>query len=207
MSKVAEYFELLQQKIHSVVFATVGEDHLPYTCVIDIMLAKGEKLYFLTSRGKAFYDRLMQQQYVAFTGMTGEETLSVLALSVRGCIRNVGSALLEEIFLQNPYMNEIYPTAESRQTLCVFELYRGEMEVFCLSNTPIRQVLTFGGAEATEEGYEIGADCIGCGQCAARCPSGAILSGTPCRIDENRCICCGNCMEACAFGAVRRRGR
>ena len=48
---------MLQEEIHSVVFATLDEHGLPQTCVIDLMLWDEGGLYFLTARGKSFYDR------------------------------------------------------------------------------------------------------------------------------------------------------
>ena len=47
-----------RQDIHSVVFAATDEQNLPVTCVIDIMLADKNGLYFLTAKGKAFKEVL-----------------------------------------------------------------------------------------------------------------------------------------------------
>lgn len=63
-----EIFKFLQEQIHTTVFATTDEN-LAVTSVIDIMLAKDEKLYFLTAKGKSFYDRLIANHYVAFTAV------------------------------------------------------------------------------------------------------------------------------------------
>ena len=49
-----EILNILQSDIHSVVFATLDEHGLPQTCVIDLMLADDDGLYFLTAKGKAF---------------------------------------------------------------------------------------------------------------------------------------------------------
>ena len=46
--------KILQSDIHSVVFATLDEHGLPQTCVIDLMLADDDGLYFLTAKGKSF---------------------------------------------------------------------------------------------------------------------------------------------------------
>ena len=51
-------FAILKNDIHSTVFATVDDDGLPQTCVIDIMLYDDVSLYFITAKGKAFYSRL-----------------------------------------------------------------------------------------------------------------------------------------------------
>ncbi|MBC7093244.1 DUF362 domain-containing protein [Candidatus Bipolaricaulota bacterium] len=45
--------------------------------------------------------------------------------------------------------------------------------------------------------------CVGCGACAAACPTGAAqLRAGKARIDRRRCIQCMCCHEACRFGAI-----
>lgn len=46
-----EILTILQQDIHSTVFATLDDKGLPQTCVIDLMLADEAGLYFLTAKG------------------------------------------------------------------------------------------------------------------------------------------------------------
>lgn len=79
-----EYLLFLKNEIHSTVFATVDKNGLPQTCVIDIMLCDEDSLYFLTAKGKAFYDRLTAQSYVAISGMRGKDTMSTDSISLRG---------------------------------------------------------------------------------------------------------------------------
>lgn len=105
-----EILAVLQGEIHTTVFATVDDDGLPQTCVIDLMLADENGLYFLTAKGKSFYRRLMAKPFVALSGMKGKDTLSSVAISVRGRVRCIGKARLDEIFEKNPYMAKIYPT-------------------------------------------------------------------------------------------------
>ena len=52
MMTVQKCLDCLKNEIHSVVFAVVGDDGKPCTCVIDIMLAENERLYFLSGKGK-----------------------------------------------------------------------------------------------------------------------------------------------------------
>ena len=142
-----EILNMLQADIHSTVFATVDEQGLPQTCVIDLMLADQEGLYFLTAKGKSFYDRLTARPFVALSGFTGADTLSSVAISLRGKVRSIGRARLEEIFEKNPYMAAIYPTEKSRKALEVFQIYEGEGEYFDLrQQPPCRQSFAFGGA-------------------------------------------------------------
>ena len=96
-----DIFNILQGEIHSTVFATLDQNGLPQTCVIDLMLADESGLYFLTAKGKSFYDRLTARPFVAISGMKGSDTLSTVAVSVRGAVRNIGKERLKEIFEKN----------------------------------------------------------------------------------------------------------
>ena len=87
---VQEYFALIVDRIHSVVFATVDGEGRPVTCAIDIMDYDENGLYFLTAKGKNFYDRLKANAAVAFTAMKGEDTLSCVAVSVQGKAKELG---------------------------------------------------------------------------------------------------------------------
>ena len=122
--KTQDILYMLQSDIHSAVFATLDEQGLPQTCVIDLMLADENGLYFLTAKGKSFYERLMARPFVALSGMKGGDTLSTVAISLRGAVRNIGKARLAEIFEQNPYMAKIYPTEKSREALEVFQIFQ-----------------------------------------------------------------------------------
>lgn len=204
----AEILNILQQDIHSTVFATVDDKGLPQTCVIDLMLADEKGLYFLTARGKSFYERLTVRPFAALSGMKGGDTLSTLAISVRGAVRSIGRERLAEIFEKNPYMEKIYPTGKSRDALEVFQLYQGEGEYFDLSQQPpFRQSFSFGGEAIHETGYRINADkCIGCQGCRSVCPSNCISKTAPRVIDESHCLHCGNCFRVCPVKAVEKLG-
>ena len=201
-----EILDILQRDIHSTVFATVDGQGLPQTCVIDLMLSDEEGLCFLTARGKSFYHRLIARPFVAVSGMKGEDTLSAVAISVRGAVRSIGKERLGEIFEKNPYMTKIYPTEKSRDALEVFQLYRGEGEYFDLSQLPpFRQSFAFGGEGLHQTGYRInGETCIGCQGCRSVCPSGCISNTIPCVIDESHCLHCGNCFRICPVRAVEQ---
>ena len=202
-----DYFSFLVNEIHTTIVATVDDEGLPVTAAIDMMDYDENSLYFLTAKGKGFYDRLVKRGFLALTAMKGEDTLSSTAISVRGRVRELGYDKIPELFKKNPYMHEIYPTAESMHALTVFQIYEGTGEWFDLSKKPIeRASFTFGGAETKTEGYFITADCIGCGSCAAVCPQSCINTDSiPHVIEQEHCLHCGNCMEACPVGAVERR--
>lgn len=71
-----DYLRILREEIHSTVIATVDKDGRPVTRVIDIMLTDENSLYFITAKGKAFYAQLMENPYVAISGMCGGRSWS-----------------------------------------------------------------------------------------------------------------------------------
>ncbi len=201
-----EILRYLQKEIHSTVFATVDENGLPQTCVIDLMLLDERGLYFLTAKGKLFYEHLTRQAYVAVSGMKGQDTRSTVAISLRGKVKSVGQERLDEIFEKNPYMASIYPTAKSRCALEVFCIYEAEGEYFDLGQDPVyRQSFAYGGAAIREAGYQIDPGrCIGCSECQSVCPAQCISAQVPREIDRSRCLHCGNCFRVCPAKAVQK---
>ena len=61
--KSMDYLRILVEEIHSTTVATIGADGHPQTRIIDMMYYDEDGVYFLTAKGKAFYDQLMDQQY------------------------------------------------------------------------------------------------------------------------------------------------
>ena len=205
--KTAEYLSFVVNEIHTTVVATVDDEGLPVTAAIDMMDCDENSLYFLTAKGKGFYDRLIKRGFLALTAMKGKDTMSSVAVSIRGRVRELGYDKIPELFAKNPYMHDIYPTEDSMKALTVFQVYEGTGEWFDLSKKPIeRASFTFGGAKKEPEGYFITDACIGCGSCAAVCPQNCISSDSISYvIEQEHCLHCGNCMEACPVGAVERR--
>ena len=166
-----DYLSYIVHEIHTTIVATVDDEGLPVTAAIDMMDSDENSLYFLTAKGKGFYDRLVRRGFLALTAIKGETTMSSVAVSVRGNVCELGYERIPELFRKNPYMHEIYPTEESMRALTVFQIYKGIGEWFDLSKKPIkRDSFTFGGAEITESGYFVTDDCIRCGSCLSDCP-------------------------------------
>lgn len=172
----------------------MDDEGLPVTAAINMMDFDENGLYFLTAKGKSFYDRLTKRGYMALTAVKGEDTMTSVAVSVRGKVKEIGESFLPRLFEKNPYMCDIYPTEESRRALTVFKLYEGNGEWFDLSKKPIeRASFSFGGSEAKTEGYFITDACIGCETCGTVCPQNCIdFRETPAVIAKEHCLHCGN---------------
>lgn len=205
-----DFFKILKEDIHSTVIATIDEDGLPVTRVIDIMLTDNDSLYFITAKGKAFYSQLMAKKYVSITGMTMEEgSINKKAISICGKIENIGNKFLDEVFKENPYMEEIYPNKDSRVALQVFRLYEGQGEYFDLSTKPItRKFFQIGknnDKAVHKGGYFISDKCVGCKICYSKCPQKCIdINSKPFIINQDHCLHCGNCYSVCPFSAVKK---
>ena len=184
MMEAKNYLKYIVDEIHTVIVATVDSEGLPVTAAIDMMDADDSSLYFLTAKGKNLYDRLSDRRFLAFTAMKGEDTMSRVAVSVRGKVRELGY----------------------EKTLTVFQIYEGTGEWFDLSKKPIERAnFSFGAKKDEMKGYFITDDCIGCGKCVEVCPQDCINQETiPYVIENKHCLHCGNCLTVCPVGAVDR---
>ena len=204
-----DYLAYIVNEIHTTIVATVDDEGLPVTAAIDMMDSDEDGLYFLTAKGKGFYDRLMKRGFLALTAIKGQDTMSSVAVSVRGKVRELGYGRIPALFEKNPYMHKIYPTEDAMHALTVFQLYEGTGEWFDLSKKPIeRASFSFGGAQDRTEGYFITDVCIGCESCSAVCPQSCIdKSRIPFQIEQEHCLHCGNCLTACPAGAVKKTNK
>ncbi|MDY5498570.1 MAG: 4Fe-4S binding protein [Sphaerochaetaceae bacterium] len=202
-----EYLDYVVREMHTTIVATVDDEGLPATAAIDMMDSDEQGLYFLTAKGKGFYDRLKKRGFLALTAMKGKDTLSSVAVSLRGKVRELGYDRIPDLFEKNPYMHELYPTEAAMKALTVFQVYEGSGEWFDLSKKPIeRDSFAFGGAEKQQEGFFISDACTGCGSCVAVCPQNCIrIDGVPYEIEQEHCLHCGNCLDICPVKAVERR--
>lgn len=161
-------------------------------------------VYFLTARGKAFYQQLMEQKYIAVSATKDKK-----AISLRGKVKNIGSEKLDVLFEKNPYMKQIYP-GETRKALEVFVLYEAQGEFFDISDPAhiVRDDIVIGQVQQVLNGYEVTEACIGCKLCYSVCPQKCIdITAKPVVIDQNHCLHCGNCKEICPKQAVRLRNQ
>lgn len=202
-----DYLAYIVNEIHTTIVATVDDEGLPITAAIDMMDSDDNSLFFLTAKGKGFYDRLKKRGFLALTAIKGQDTMSSVAVSIRGKVRELGYERIPALFEKNPYMHQIYPTEDAMHVLTAFQIYEGTGECFDLSKKPIeRTSFTFGGAQNKQEGFFITDACIGCESCIAVCPQNCINSAiVPFHIEQTHCLHCGNCMTACPVEAVRKK--
>lgn len=198
-----DYLKVLVEEIHSAVVATIDTDGKPITRVIDMMLYDEDGLYFLTAKGKTFYEQLMAQKYISLSAVKAKKSISL-----KGKVENLGSEKLEEIFRINTYMQKIYPKG-TRDALEVFRLYNATGEYFDISEPEHveRGSITIGNAIGTKAGYYAGMDCIGCKLCYSACPQKCIdITNKPVEIQQNHCLHCGRCAEICPKQTIKKVG-
>lgn len=201
--KAQDYLKILVEDIHSTIVATIGPDGHPVTRCIDMMLYDDNGIYFLTAKGKEFYDQLMEQKYISLSAIKDKR-----CISLAGSVENIGSEKLDEIFEKNSYMQAIYP-GDTRSALEVFRIHDAEGNFFDISDPShvTRGTFTIGKAEARKAGYFVGDGCIGCGSCYDVCPQQCIdISEIPAVIDQNRCLHCGRCVTACPVEIIYKIG-
>lgn len=198
-----EYLKVLVEEIHSTTVATIGNDGHPQTRVIDMMYYDEEGVYFLTAKGKVFYEQLMEQKYIAVSA-----TKEKMAVSLRGKVKNIGKKNLDIMFEKNPYMKKIYPE-DTREVLDVFCLYEAQGEYFDISvpSDIIRKSIVIGDVQEVQTGYYVGKDCIGCKLCYSVCPQKCIdIAQKPVVIEQNHCLHCGRCAQICPVQTIEKRG-
>lgn len=213
--KRKDYLKILKNEIHTTVVATNDINGLPQTRVIDIMLVDEETLYFITAKGKEFYEQLNENKYISVSGFTNsdnsgstERFLNKKSITIRGEVENIGHKFLNNVFEENPYMKEIYPQEKSREVLEVFKIKAGIGEFFDLSTRPITRDTFYIGDDVEikeREEYYITDKCIGCNMCYEICPQKCIDKGKPYFIRQSNCLHCGNCISICQYNAVEKR--
>lgn len=200
-----DILSILQKDIHTVIIATVDKTGQPYTCAIDMMLLENQYLYFITARGKAFYQRLMENPQIALTGIKGDDTMSSVAISLQGKVKNIRHEKLDEIFELNSYMKTIYPDPPSRDILEVFQIAECSGEYFDLGQKPIIRESFSVNKEVRLEGYFVKEGCIGYKLCYRVCPQKCIdITKKTVVIQEDHCLHCGKCAEICPKQVIQR---
>ncbi|RBQ24157.1 hypothetical protein ALNOE001_03880 [Candidatus Methanobinarius endosymbioticus] len=95
----------LLREIKNVSFGTVDEYGNPQVRVIDVMHIDENNLYFLTARGKNFYQELIETQKLAICGLTKNYE----SICIQSTIKKTKNQKkwLNKIFIENPSMNNV----------------------------------------------------------------------------------------------------
>ena len=72
-----DYLAYIVNEIHTTIVATVDDEGLPVTAAIDMMDSDENGLYFLTAKGKGFYDRLIKRGFLALTAIKGQDMSAI----------------------------------------------------------------------------------------------------------------------------------
>ena len=82
--KVNDYLNELR-KIKDVAMATVDSDGYPQIRIIDVMAVENNNLYFLTARGKNFYQELLDKNFVSLVA------LDYASIRLKGKVKKVSN--------------------------------------------------------------------------------------------------------------------
>ena len=189
-----------KREIHTTVFASVDDDNLPQGPHHRPDARRRKRSVCLHSEGEILLPPTHGQPYVALRDTNGTDTLSSIAIVLRGRVRCTGRERLDEVFRQKPYMAKICPVPESREALVAFQLHQSKGEQLDLSRLPpFRQSFRPGGRKAQERIHRIAAEkCIGRTSCLSACPTCCISEAVP------RAIAASHCLHACPAHAIER---
>ena len=165
-----DYFSFLVNEIHTTVVATVDDEGLPVTAAIDMMDYDENSLYFLTAKGKGFYDRLAKRGFLAFTALKGEDTMSSVALSVRGKVRELGYGKIPELLREKPIERASFTFGGAEKKTEGYFITDacigcGSCAAVCPQNCIITDSIPHVIAQE---------HCLHCGNCFEACPAGAV---------------------------------
>jgi uncharacterized pyridoxamine 5'-phosphate oxidase family protein len=85
----------LLRQIKSVTFATLNRGE-PAARIIDVMLVEEDGLYFLTARGKAFYEQLKTNPKIAICGMDQNYVTARIIGDIQFCN---SKSIIDKIFV------------------------------------------------------------------------------------------------------------
>lgn len=202
MDKQAQQYLNLFRTIREVSAATKDRDGHLHSRIITIMDVTEEGMIIITSRGKPYWQQLMDSREISL----GAVLQPWQGLNFTGKVRPVDDLKrgIDLVYEKNPFMEDIYP-GSTRYVLDTFIIYEGVGEYFDLRQRPARrEVFSYGGAKRPAVGFHITSRCIGCGHCAKRCPQSCITQGTPYHITWENCLQCGLCAEECPAKAIER---
>lgn len=200
-----EIVEFFVNDIHQAVLSTVNENGKPVSAVVDLMLLKEHKIYFMLAKGNDIYDCLQDEAEITLTGIIGRQMTEQKSVSLSGQVRNIKQELKAEILEKNGYLRKVYANEKALNVLVVFEMYCYQGEYLDLTQTPIyRKTLSFA-KEHDMLQFSVTEQCIYCKACLRVCPQRCIdITVKPVRIQNEHCLKCGKCAEICPRKAIKK---
>ena len=187
-------------KIHSVSVATIDSNGKPTIRIIDMIHIEDDCLYFLTARGKNFYQEITKDNYIALSCQKYNKSYVI-----KGYVEQVDHKYLDILFNKNKYMWGTYPR-NTRDVLEVFKIYKWSGEYFDVTSKPITRLSFSNNMEEITKGTFITNDkCISCKKCITVCPQKCIDYSTgKAYIKSKHCLRCGACKEVCPAKAIEQ---
>lgn len=187
-------------RIHSVSVATIDSNGKPTIRIIDMMYIEDDCLYFLTARGKNFYQEITKDNYIALSCQKYNKSYVI-----KGYVEQVDHKYLDILFNKNKYMWGTYPR-NTRDVLEVFKIYKWSGEYFDVTSKPITRLgFSNNMEEIKKETFFVNDKCINCKKCIVVCPQKCIDYSTgKAYIKNKKCLRCGACKEVCPVNAIEQ---
>lgn len=119
-----DIMHILERDMKVAMFATVDAEGHAHVRPITVGVANEEGIFFMTSPRTNFYQQLEEHPHIAIAGLYEDEYL-IQVIRIEGKVRKLGREGLEHVLGANPYVERVYPSADERQRVQVFQLYQG----------------------------------------------------------------------------------
>lgn len=117
--------KILEKDMKVAVFSTADENNQPHARHAHVGAANEEGVFFMTSPKTNFYQQMQNNNKIAITGFL-EDGYLIQVIRIIGKVRTLDKEMLEEVLEDNPYVEQVYPDKDERQSVQVFQLYEGE---------------------------------------------------------------------------------
>lgn len=123
--KTNDIMKILEKDMKVAVFSTADENNQPHARHAHVGAANEEGVFFMTSPKTNFYQQMQNNNKIAITGFL-EDGYLIQVIRIIGKVRTLDKEMLEEVLEDNPYVEQVYPDKDERQSVQVFQLYEGE---------------------------------------------------------------------------------
>ena len=187
-------------KIKNVSVATIDKDGRPTIRIIDMMYLEDNSLYFLTARGKSFYEEIIKDNFIALSCENHNKSYVL-----KGYVEKVDNKYLDLLLNNNKYILKIYPE-KTKNILEVFKISKWSGEYFDITTNPITRLSYSNNMEEVKKGsFFVNDKCTSCKKCITVCPSKCIdYSMGKAYIKDKHCLRCGLCKENCKSNAIEK---